>query len=122
MRVSALLCASVAAFAAWSASEGAHAAMPSPSAASQSAPSSYRLSPGDAAAEKACVDKGGAVSTNQDGYRICTTGRACPAPGGPTRTAKLDASDPAAAQKCKDACGAVSTDASGAKVCTRPEG
>src|SRR6185295_17646722 len=107
--------------AAWSLTDAARAAMPSPSAASSAAPSSYRLSPGDAAAEKACVDKGGSVATYQDGYKMCTMGRSCPAPGGATRTTKLDANDPGAAQKCKDACGVVSTDASGAKVCTRPE-
>ena len=116
MKVSALVCASVVALGAWSLSEAAFAAMPSP-AASTEAPKFYRLTPGDQAAEKACADKGGFVSTDQDGNRMCNI---CPAPGAATKTTKLDANDPAAAQKCKDACGVVSTDNTGAKVCTRP--
>lgn len=120
MKFSALLIASVAVFALGSVGDGALAAMPS--AASQKAPSFYRLSPNDPAAEKACKDKGGAVTTDQDGYKICTMARACAAPGGATSTTKLNAGDPAAAKKCQDACGVVSTDKDGAQVCTKPEG
>jgi hypothetical protein len=117
MKVSALLCASIAVFAM---SSVAHAAMPS-EASGKSAPSFFRLSANDPAAEKACRDKGGAVSTDEDGYKVCTMPRSCSA-GGPTRTVKLDVSDPAAAKKCQAACGTVSTDNTGAQVCTKPEG
>lgn len=120
MKVSALLCASAAL--AVSLSFGlSHAAVPAPGSASQKGPSYYRLGAGDTAAEKACVDKGGTVSTDQDGYKMCTLPRSCPA-GGATRSVRLDANDPAAAKKCQDACGTVSTDNTGAKVCTKPEG
>ncbi len=119
MKVSALLCASAAL--AVSLSFGAsYAAVPAGSQ-SQKGLNFYRLSAGDTAAEKACADKGGAVSTDQDGYKICTLPRSCPA-GGATRSVKLDANDPAAAKRCQDACGTVSTDSAGAKVCTKPEG
>lgn len=118
MRVSVVLCASVAAVALWSLAGAVHAGDPAP-AASKAMPNFYRLTQNDPAAEKACTDKGGAVSTDADGNKICTLKRACRA-GGATQTTKLDAGDPAAAQKCMDACGVVSTDASGAKVCTKP--
>jgi hypothetical protein len=115
MKVLALMCVSVAALALSSASADV------PSAPSKKGPSFYRLAANDAAAEKACKDKGGAVSTDQDGYKICTLPRSCPAPGGPTVTVRLDAGDAAAAKKCQDACGVVSMDR-GAQVCTKPEG
>ena len=120
MKVSALLCASAAAFAVSLSLAVTYAAVPAPGGAAKG-PSFYRLTAGDAAAEKACADKGGAVSTDPDGYKICTLPRSCAA-GGASRTVKLDGNDPAAAKKCEDACGTVSTDNTGAKVCTRPEG
>lgn len=120
MKVSALLCASVAVFTVLSLGVGASAAAPSGS--SQKAPAFFRLTQGDPAAEKACSDKGGTVSTDQDGYKICSLPRDCATPGGATRTAKLDTNDQAAAKKCRDACGVVSTDSDGAQVCTKPEG
>lgn len=120
MKISALLCTSVAVFGLSSFSDGARAAAPSPS--SQKLPDFYRLTPDDPAAEKACTVKGGAVSTDQDGNKICTLPRGCTAPGGAMRTTKLDGNDPAAAQKCKDGCGVVSTDKDGAQVCTKPDG
>lgn len=119
MKVSVLLCACVAVVALWPLAEGARAGAPGAPAQKQM-PNFYRLTQDDPAAEKACTDKGGVVSTDQDGNKVCTLRRACPAPGGPTQTTKLDAGDPAAAQKCTDACGAVSTDATGSKVCTKP--
>lgn len=120
MKVSALLCASAAL--AVSLSFGAsHAAVPASSSPAQKGPTYYRLSAGDTAAEKACADKGGTVSTDQDGYKMCSLPRSCPV-GGATRSVKLDANDPAAAKKCQDACGTVSTDSAGAKVCTKPDG
>ena len=115
--VSVVLCASVAVLAFSLAPAGAVPGEPN-----AKMPSFFRLSPNDPAAEKACSDKGGTVSTDQDGYKICTMPRSCPAPGGATRTDKLNTADPAAATKCKDACGVVSTDQSGAAVCTRPAG
>jgi hypothetical protein len=96
------------------------AAVPAGSPA-QKGPNFYRLTAGDTAAEKACTDKGGTVSTDQDGYKMCTLPRSC-AMGGASRTFKLDAGDPSAAKKCQDACGVVSTDNTGAKVCTKPDG
>jgi hypothetical protein len=118
MKRSAILCASVAVF--------AFSLMPAgavpPGEASAKMSNFFRLSPNDPAAEKACSDKGGTVSTDQDGYKICTMPRVCAAPGGATRTDKLNTGDPAAAKKCKDACGTVSTDQSGAQVCTKPAG
>ncbi|MCE9521094.1 MAG: hypothetical protein K8S25_01520 [Alphaproteobacteria bacterium] len=120
MRVSALLCASVAVFTVSSFGGGAFGAVPGASA--DRGPSFFRLTANDPAAEQACKDKGGAVSTDQDGYKMCTIARACAAPGGATRTTKLDANDPAAAKKCKDACGVVSTDKDGAQVCTKSDG
>ena len=119
MKVSALLCASVAVFAVGSLGGSAWGAVSSESSAK--GPSFFRLTANDPAAEKACKDKGGAVSTDQDGYKICTLSHACPAPGGATRTTKLNAGDPGDAKKCKDACGVVSTDKDGAQVCTKPE-
>lgn len=92
-----------------------------PSAASQKPPTVFRLSPNDTAAEKACQDKGGSVK-DEDGMKMCSLSRSCPAPGGATRTIKLDTADPQAAKKCQDACGTVSTDNTGAQVCTKPEG
>lgn len=118
MKVSALLCVSVAIFAVSSLGDGARAAVPG--APSQKAPSSYRLD-ADPAAEKACADKGGVVTTDQDGIKTCTL-RACAAAGGAATTTKLDANDPNAAKKCEDACGVVSKDDAGALVCKRPEG
>lgn len=115
MKVLALMCASVAALALSSASADV------PGAPSKKGPNFYRLAANDAAAEKACKDQGGTVSTNQDGYKICTLPRSCPAPGGPTVSVKLDANDASATKKCQDACGVVSTD-KGAQVCTKPEG
>lgn len=115
MRVLALISVSVAALALSSAYADV------PSAPNQKGPNFYRLAANDAAAEKACRDKGGSVTTDQDGYRICTLPRSCPAPGGPTVTVRLDASDAAAAKKCQDACGVVLMD-KGAQVCTKPEG
>ena len=117
MKRSVILCASVAVF--------AFSLMPAgavPGEASAKMPSFFRLSPNDPAAEKACSDKGGTVSTDQDGYKICTVPRSCAAPGDATRTEKLNTGDPAAAKKCKDACGVVSTNQSGAAVCTKPAG
>ena len=117
MKHSVVLCATVAVF--------AFSFMPAgavPGEASQKMPSFFRLSPNDPAAEKACSDKGGVVSTDPDGYKICTMPRVCAAPGGATNTEKLNAGDPAAAKKCKDACGVVSSDQSGAAVCTKPVG
>lgn len=118
MKVSTLLCASALALVLPVAVAMA-APSAAPSAASDEAPKFYRLAP-DAAAEKACTDRGGKVQTDQDGNKMCWTQKSCPT-GGATRSTKLDANDPGAAQKCKDACGTVSTDASGARVCTRPE-
>jgi hypothetical protein len=120
MKVSALLCASAAAFVVSMSLTAVNAAVPAASPNSKGV-SFYRLSAGDAAAEKACTDKGGAVTTDQDGYKMCSLPRSCAA-GGATRTVKLDLNDPAAAKKCQDACGTVSTDNAGAKVCTRPDG
>jgi hypothetical protein len=119
MKVSALLCVSVAVLAVSSLSGVANAAAPARS--SQKAPAFYTLTPDDPAAEKACKDKGGAVSTDQDGYKICKLAQACPV-GGATTATKLDANDAAAAKKCQDACGTVSTGADGAQICTKPEG
>ena len=117
MRIRSLVCMSVALLAAssWAARADAPA-----SRAAQKAPAFYMLSPNDPAAEKACKDKGGTVSTDPDGYKICKP-RVCAA-GGPTTATKLDASDAAAAKKCQDACGTVSTGADGAQVCTKPAG
>ena len=120
MKVSALVLASFAACILWPAFDDARADVTS--GASPKPPSFYRLTPNDPAAEQACKDKGGTVSTDPDGYKICTLQRACAAPGGATRTTKLDAGDAAAAKKCQDACGVVSTDKDGARVCTKPEG
>lgn len=120
MKLSALLYASVAVLALASFHDRARGAEPGSS--SQKLPNFYRLTPDDPAAEKACTDKGGAVSTDEDGTKICTLARACAKPGGAATTAKLDGNDPAAAQKCKDACGVVSTDKDGAMVCTKPGG
>jgi len=119
MKVSAWLWAAVAAVTLCAVGGVLHAA--EPGAAAQKGPNFYRLGT-DAAAEKACTDKGGAVSTDQDGNRICTLARACPAPGGAISTAKLDTTDATAAKKCQDACGVVSTDKNGAAVCTKPAG
>jgi hypothetical protein len=119
MNVSTLFHVSAAALAVGLFCASAHAAVPA--APSKLAPSFYRLTAGDTAAEQACTAKGGVVSTDQDGYRICTLARACPAPGSAARTTKLDTNDAAAERKCKDACGVVSMDASGAKVCTKPD-
>jgi hypothetical protein len=119
MKVLALICALVAALVLFSLHDGARAEVTG--VQSQKGPGFYRLTANDSAAEKACKDKSGTVSTDQDGYKICTLPRACPGAGGPTRTTKLDADDPAAAKKCQDTCGIVSTD-NGAKVCTKPEG
>jgi hypothetical protein len=118
MKVSALLCVSVAVFAVSSLGHDARAAVPS--AASQKAPSSYRLG-SDPAAEKACEDKGGVVTTDQDGIKTCTL-RVCAAAAGASTTTKLDANDPNAAKKCQDACGVVSKDDAGALVCKKPGG
>jgi hypothetical protein len=118
MKRSAILCASVAVFAF---SLVPAQAVP-PGEASAKMPSFFRLSPNDPAAEKACSDKGGTVSTDQDGYKICTMPRTCAASDGETRSDKLNAGDPAAVKKCKDACGVVSTDQSGATVCRKPAG
>jgi hypothetical protein len=118
MKASLFLCASVAVLATTLVWTGARAA---PGESSQKGLSFFRLAD-DPAAAKACTDKGGAVSTDQDGYKICTMPRSCPAPGGATRSTKIDANDAAAAKRCQDTCGVVSTDASGAKVCTKPEG
>lgn len=118
MKVSALVYVSVAVFAVSSFGDAARAAVPS--APSQKAPSSWRLS-ADPAAEKACADKGGVVSTDADGIKTCTL-RVCAAAAGATTTTKLDANDPNAAKKCQDACGVVSKDNAGEMVCTKPGG
>jgi hypothetical protein len=119
MRIAGLVVASLAVFAAASMWSGALAV---PSQSEQKAPTAFRLPSNDPTAEKACSDKGGAVSTDQDGMRMCNMKRACPAPGGATRTTKLDPNDPGAAKKCQDSCGTVSTAADGSKVCTKPDG
>src|SRR5262245_38997496 len=93
MRATALLCASALALAAGPFAIAAFAA-PAPSAASE-APKYYRLTQGDPAAEKACVDKGGTVKTDRDGNKMCNMGNACPV-GAATRTVKLDANDSSA--------------------------
>lgn len=98
----------------------AASAAPSPSASSEEAPGFYRLAP-DATAEKACTDKGGEVSTDADGNKVCSLPKSCSAQSGPTRTTPLDDNDRDAEQKCRDACGVVTTDENGAKACTRPE-
>ena len=118
MNVSTLFHVSAAALAVGLFCNTGHAAMPA--APSKQAPSFYRLTAGDTAAEQACTAKGGVVSTDQDGYKICTLARACPAPGGASSATKLNTNDAAAEQKCKDACGVVSIDKDGAKVCTKP--
>jgi hypothetical protein len=115
MKRSAMMLASVVALAALaSAADSAFAKSPANSA-------TYKLDASDPNAAKACTDKGGVVTTDKLGAKVCTLPlAACTVSAGTSNPYTLDPSDPNAAKACADACGTVSTDASGQKICTTP--
>ncbi len=76
MKLSPTLCVSVMALAAFAlTANGAFASI----SLNSSRSNVYRIAQGDPNGEKACTDKGGKVSTDKDGNKICTLPAPAPA-------------------------------------------